>query len=324
MKLETIVPKSEAEWLRLRTQDITSTEVAALFGVSPYTTLFELWHRKKENVVVEFEPTERMKWGNRLQDAIAAGIAEDNGWTIRRMTEYIREPNLKMGASFDFAIQSVNNFNDGGTNDKVNGLLEIKNVDGLAFNQGWSVDGDDVEAPPHIELQVQHQLAVSGRAFAYLAALVGGNRVVLIKREPDPKIIDAIKSQVASFWFSIASGKEPVPDFYRDAKVISKLYGYAEPGKLFDARGDAEFAKLCAEHKALADIENTAKASKEAIKAQLIMKIGAAEKVLGDGFTISANSVGPAHIEYDREGYRNFRINWPRKKAADVAVEATA
>src|SRR5687768_166765 len=103
--IETIEPKNEQHWRELRSQDITSTEVSALFGVSPYTTLFELWHRKRDRTVVDFESTERMKWGNRLQDAVATGIAEDQKWRIRRMTEYMRDPLLKMGASFDFAIE---------------------------------------------------------------------------------------------------------------------------------------------------------------------------------------------------------------------------
>ena len=29
-------------------------------------------------------------------------------------------------------------------------ILEIKNVDSLAFKEGWIVDGEDVQAPPHI------------------------------------------------------------------------------------------------------------------------------------------------------------------------------
>jgi len=301
--IETITPKDQDHWLELRSQDITSTEVAALFGVSPYTTLFELWHRKKDGLVVELEENERMKWGNRLQDAIAHGIGLDQGWAIRHMKEYIRIPELKMGSSFDFAIED-------------DGLLEIKNVDSLAFQQGWIVDGDNIEAPPHIEIQIQHQLAVSGRTFCYLGALIGGNRVVLVKREPDKKIIDAIKSQVASFWFTIAAGKEPVPDFSRDAAFIAKLYGYAEPGKIFDARGDANFATLLREYKRLGDLEKETKESRDAIKAQILMKIGDAEKVTGDEYTISAGVVGPAHVEYNREGYRSFRVNWKKEKKA--------
>lgn len=301
MHIETIEPKNEEHWLELRSRDLTSTESSILYGLSPHTTLFEVWHQKKDKAVVQIEPSERMKWGTRLQDSIAAGIAEDQDWKIRRMSEYIRDPKLRMGASFDFAIGD-------------DGLLEVKNVDSLAFRDGWIVDGNDVEAPPHIEIQIQHQLAVTRRKFAYIGALVGGNRVVLIKREPDEKIIADLKKRVASFWFSIASNQEPKPDFSRDAQFISRLYQFAEPGKLLDARTDADFESLVLEYRRLGDDEKKAKEARDAIKAQLLMKIGDAEKVIGNGFSVTANVVGPARIEYDREGYRTFRVNWKKEK----------
>lgn len=338
---EVIVPKDEADWLRHRAVDLTSTEVAALFGVSPYATLFEVWHRKKNSHVVEVKQNDRMKWGTRLQDSIANGIAQDEGWKIRRMDEYVRIPALKMGASFDFAIEPDqcecgHRFNDHSPIDGCledpdgpkcscghyvevgqPGLLEIKNVDSLAFRDGWLVDGDTIEAPPHIELQVQHQLLVSGRAFAYIGALVGGNRVVLLKRERNDKVIDAIKSQCASFWMTIAMGKEPVPDFARDAAVIGRLYGYAEVGKVLNARGDAKIERLLEKYKQAADREKEAGTDKDAAKAELLTLIGDAEKVHSDICTISCGMIAGGPVSYERKPYRNFKPSW--KKAAVTA-----
>ena len=53
MTVQTITPSSKQDWLKARTEDITSTEVSALFGISPYTTAFELWHRKHDGFEVE-------------------------------------------------------------------------------------------------------------------------------------------------------------------------------------------------------------------------------------------------------------------------------
>lgn len=299
--MQTIVPESQSHWLELRSKDVTSTEVAALFGCSPYATLFELWHRKRDKAVVEIEPSERMRWGNRLQDAIAFGIAEDEGWNIRRMVEYVRLEDQRMGSSFDFAIE-------GG------GILEVKNVDALAYREGWLQDGEDIEAPPHIELQVQHQLAVSGRSQAFIGALIGGNTVKLIKRQPDEKIIGAIKDRVEQFWKSIDKGQEPSPDFAKDADFIAKLYGYAEAGKVIDLRKDQDVAKLAAQHKSLGEQIKALEAERDAIKSRLIIQIGDAERVLGDGFSISAGVVKATSVSYERPAYRNFRINWRKAK----------
>lgn len=298
--IEVLKPDNEAAWLALRAEDVTSTESPALFGVSPYATRFELFHRKRERQIVELEPNERMRWGSRLQDAIADGIAEDNGWEVRRMSEYLRDPEIRMGSSFDFAVGE-------------DGLLEVKNVDALAFRDGWLVEGDSVEAPPHIELQVQHQLAVSGRKWAAIGALVGGNRVVMIRREPDAGIVTSIREQVAKFWDDIARGVEPAPDWASDAAFIAKLYAQSTSGKVLDVRSDSEIAVLAAEYARLGAQEKSAKEQRDAVKAQLLAKIGDAEKAVGDGFSISAKTVSACLIEaHERPAHRRLSVAWKK------------
>ena len=299
MNRETINPKDEQEWLKLRTQDITSTDVAALFDISPWMTRFELWHRKKSGAVVELEPNARMLWGQRLERSISEGIAEDYKLSIRPMKEYIRVPAWRIGSSFDNAVDS-------------DGILEVKNVDGLAYKDGWLINGDSVEAPPHIEIQLQHQLLVSGRKYGLIGALIGGNRVTLIKREADPVIHEAIKSRVAAFWQSIDANQEPAPDFKADADFIAKLQGYAEPNKVISA--DEKISGLARKYKEWADKEAGAKEEKDGIKAELLTLIQNAEKVTGDGFTISAGMTPPTLIEaYTRKAFRSFRIFWRKE-----------
>lgn len=297
-------------WLKMRTRDVTSTDVAALFDVSPYLTAFDLWHRKKGEIVVDSAPSDRMKWGNRLQDAIARGLAEEHAWVIRRKDEYMHDPQARIGASFDYEITNI-------AGQRVKGLLEIKNVDSLAFRDGWIVDGDYIEAPPHIELQAQHQLLVSEYDFVVIGALVGGNRVVTIKRLPDPKIIEAIRAQVKKFFESIDKNEPPQPDFSKDAKTIASLYRNATKGKVVDLASDDLAPALVEQYKKIADVEREAKAKKEEIKAQLLMKIGDAEKAVGVGFSITAGTVPAARIEaYERPEYRMFKINVQKKKEA--------
>lgn len=298
---ELIIPENEDHWHKLRARDITSTDVAALFGISPYLTQFELWHRKKSETVAKIAVNTRMKWGTRLQDVIAQGIAEDEGWHVRRMEEYMRVVDLRIGASFDFSIEAE-------STTSLFGLLEIKNVDSLAFKEGWLVDGNNVEAPPHIELQVQHQLAVSARPFAYIGALIGGNQVVLIRREPDEGVIEAIREKVGEFWRSIEANTPPAPNFAQDAEFIGKLYGYAQPGKIYDARGDERISVLMELYKRAQRAEATAKEAKEAAKAECLTLIGDAEKVIGEFGSIAAGIIGPTEIKaHTRAGYRSFK-----------------
>lgn len=294
LQREIVTPKDEQHWHEMRSRVVTSTDVAALFGISPYLSAYELWHRKKNVQVVTLEPNQRILWGNRLEKAIAEGIAEDYNFNVRPMKEFIQISTWRMGSSFDYAIGD-------------DGILEVKNVDSLAYKDGWLISGDQVEAPSHIELQLQFQMLVSGRTHGSIGALIGGNRVVLISREADLQIHESIKAKVAEFWESIDANREPTPDFKTDADFISKMNGYAEPGNIREAA--PELKPLILKYKEWGSVESNAKEEKEALKAEILTKIGTAEKVFGDGYTISASVTPPTLIEaYTRKAFRNFRI----------------
>lgn len=308
--MEIIPYTTEADWLQSRSKDITSTEISCLFGCNPYMTAYELWHRKKSGIIPEFQTTERTEWGLALQDAIASRIAIQQGWNIRRMDEYIRDPELQIGSSFDFEITEAERIDPRYTAD--HGLLEIKNVDSLAFRNGWLVDGDTIEAPPHIELQVQHQLAVSGRKYAWIGALVGGNTMKLMYREPMPEIIAALKFKAAEFWAAIDNNIEPAPVFPQDTEAVIRMAQYAEQGKVIP--GTDELAAMAAEYRDLKQGIKALDEQADALKAQILLTIGDAEKVKGDNYSISAGITGEADISFHRNSFRNFRVSWRKEK----------
>lgn len=311
-----ITPADEAQWLQLRTQDVTSTESAALFGMSPYVTAFELWHRKRTGEVPDFKVNARMKWGNRLEAAIAHGIAEEQGWTIEPLKSYMRDPALRLGSSFDFVITSLGE----------PAHLEIKNVDYLAFRDGWIEHEDgSIEAPEHIEMQVQHQMAVSGYKRAFIGAFVGGNRYELIERERDEAVIHAIKTKVAAFWKTVEAGEEPAPTFPADADMVIALNSYAQPGKIVDATTDVEITSLIADYQAARTQADRFDEDAKILKAKILEHIGDAEKVLAEGYTISAGLIAdtpPTVITPEmvgqtyggRKGYRMLRLTRKKQK----------
>lgn len=299
-KITAVVPANREEWLKLRSKNLNSTDIAALFGVNPYSTEFELWHRMKSGDTVQITETERMKWGTRLQDAIAFGIADDKKWKVRRMDEYLYCESRRLGSSFDYAIG-------------VDEILEIKNVGADAYKSGWLETGDSIEAPPHIELQVQHQLLVSGAKKAYIGALVGGNKLILLERNPDIKIHEAIEAKAAAFWKSIDEGQAPKPDFEKDAAFIRYLYSYAEVGKVITASTETE--ELAKQYEVMSKDIKVLTAKRDAIKSQLLLSIGDAEKVKGEGFSISAGIIGEAELSYTRKAYRDLRVFFKKVKS---------
>ena len=334
---------TEAEWLAMRQADLTSTECAALFGCSPYMTEYELWHRKAGQLVSDFEAGDRIKWGNRLEAAIAYGIAEDLGLLVEPFKVYGRIPELRMGSSFDFKIVGLA---DGFAGDETyrdlfrehgQGVMEVKNVDGLQFKRGWIADGEDMEAPPHIELQVQHQLEVADLEWSIIAPLVGGNTPRPFYRLRNRDYGAAIREKISAFWTSFDAGKEPTPDFAKDADAICKLY-MQNDGTSIDLSDDERLYVLCQAYKTAGDQKKAAETAQKAAKAEILTIIKSAKEALALGHKISAGTTAPSSYtatrepserlyvtvrevsltlapvkgstyEVERDGYRNVRVS---------------
>jgi hypothetical protein len=129
---------------------------------------------------------------------------------------------------------------------------------------------------------------------------------------------DAIVAQVAEFWASVREGREPEPSMPRDAETLIARLQYAEPGKLLDARGDARIASLVARYAQLGGQAAEIEDARKVLKAELLQAIGDHEKVLLDGYSVSAGVVGPSTYTVERPGYRNLRVT--AKKPAKVAA----
>lgn len=225
------------------------------------------------------------------------------------MPEYIRMPDARIGASYDWKmIDAAGRI----------GVFEIKTVDTFVFKNNWhEEEGVGLTAPDHIETQLQHQIHVSDYEWGAIGVLVGGNTPKVLIRERDRAVGAAIEAKVREFWKSVEAGQPPAPDFARDAELIRKLHSHAEPGKLYDARGNPVVAHLCERRVAASAAEAAAKKEKEACTAELLTIIGSAEKVLVDGYSFSAGVVAEAPIEaYVRKSYRNIRVT--AKKPARV------
>lgn len=334
---QTIHPRDEAHWHELRAQDLTSTDIPALFGMSPHKTLFELWHEKQSGQREPIEDSERMEAGRELEEGIARIVCRRRNWLSRPMKEYMRLRDERLGSSFDCRV--LNNdvpataetamlvgSGQACFDSDADAILEIKNVDWRVFKNGWIVDNDYIEAPAHIELQVQHQMLVSGLRKAYIGVLVGGNDVRILERDADDAVHRAIRTEAAAFWQTIAMNQPPDPVMPDDADAVIRLYQYAAPGKLLDARGDQEIASLLRQLKNRRTEEREMKEQGDVLKATILQRIGDTEKVIADeGLSLSAVMVAPSRGTLvtpemvgtyvgGREGYRLCRVSQKKAK----------
>jgi putative phage-type endonuclease len=305
--------EDEKSWLEKRKEDLTSTDIASLFGVSPYVTYFDLWHRKKTGDAPSMSDNDRLMSGRFLEPAIAAMGAKKMGLEIEPFKDYIRIPQKRLASSFDFKTSD-------------NAILEIKNVDYWAYKKGWIVEGADLdaeEAPVHIELQVQHQLFISGFEKAYIVALIGGNRIQILERCRNERIIVEIQKKAEYFWESIENNQPPSPSFPRDSELVTSLFLHSKKGKIVEATDDEDLNALSNRYLSSLALKTAMEEEVKSLKAQILMKIGDSEKTMLKDFVIKATSVSGnpgslitaemaqkmiGTVTGARSGYRRFQI----------------
>lgn len=314
-------------WLALRRTDITSTEASALFGLSPYSTPYELWHQKHGLLDDDIEDNERMAAGRHLEPAIAALVSERYGVQVVPFKVYATDTEQRMGSSFDFQIIGFEHDAASELADHAarygTGILEIKNVDFLAHRDKWTKD----ECPDHIEVQLQHQLELTGYEWGAIVALVGGNKIWVYIRMRDKAVGRAIRAKIAEFWALTSPPPAVMPD---DADAVISLYQFADPDSVLDARDDEDFATLVSEYDRLGreirDLEEIRKAK----KAGILERAGSAAKVLLANGTLSCSQTAdtpPTVITPEmvgqtyggRSGYRNIRFTKPKSTKEKAA-----
>ena len=268
MTRETITPRDEAHWLDLRRADLTSTKTPALFGMSPYHTTFDLYHAAASGIEVPFKTNERVENGRRMEEYAAQTIGAAYGWEVRPFKDYVRIPGERVGSSFDWV---------GTRHDGTEVLIEIKAVDYIVHRDSWTED----EAPAHIEVQVQHQLEVADRwDTALIVAFTGIHTWHVIERQRDRETGAAIREAAAEFWAMVDEGREPAPDFGRDADIIALLH--RNSGDDLDGMtDDTDMDNLLTRYDVAQQIKRDAEASAKAIKAEIHHRLGDA----GGAFT---------------------------------------
>lgn len=165
---------TRVEWLELRRTGIGSSDCSAVLGMGKYGSPFSVW-ADKTGKTKPADETEAMLWGTLLEPVIRAELA------ARLDVEIVECPTLRS------LIRPWQLYNPDGLILAANALVEIKNASAW-LAQEW-VDG---EVPDHAELQVQHGMAVTGADGAYVAGLVGGNRLRWEYIPRDDHLIDNV------------------------------------------------------------------------------------------------------------------------------------
>lgn len=205
------------QWLMERKSGVGGSDVAAILGLSPFKTSFEVWLEKTNTELPPspIDELERVHFGRLMEDIIAREYARREGVKVRRRNELVRH------ARYPWMIANPDRLIDG----KRCGL-ECKNVDGMAFRKGdWGEPGTD-QAPDEYVLQCQHYMIVFDFPVWHLAACVGGNRLVTFVIERDAELADMIVEAEHEFWQCVEARRKPEIDYEHPTTraVLTRLY----------------------------------------------------------------------------------------------------
>lgn len=256
-------------------QTVSATEISAVLGVSPYASRWALYQRFAHGVDIEVEPDARMRMGQLLQPVIFQLTQEHYSLDVQDNKEdYLRHPDFPVGATIDGFMRCPTR---GG------GIVEAKNVDWLRYRDTWAFDADGapVRAPWHIELQVQHQMLVTQSDWGVIAALVGGNEMVFLERNPDYDTWAVLIEEAVAFLEAVKNLEEPpVQGTPADLEVLYRRYPevHVEPVWNMSEEGLWEEAlaleEACRDMQRQADVRRVADKAHKAAKARALAITG--------------------------------------------------
>lgn len=203
---------SREEWLAVRRGGIGGSDVAAILGVDENRGPLKVWYEKAG---YEEPETERMRWGKRLEQAIAEGFEEETGLsTMVPAGTY---------ASLDHPWALANPDRWAVENGVVLGPVELKNKGEFVADEWEDVD----EAPHQPATQGHWYRGVCGhQRGSWVVALVGGNRLRVFF-QPTSAELTAEMFRLCGEWWQrhIVEGERPKADgLKRTTDFLAALY----------------------------------------------------------------------------------------------------
>ncbi|WP_186070807.1 YqaJ viral recombinase family protein [Burkholderia gladioli] len=226
------------DWLTVRKSGIGGSDAAAAVGLNPYKSMLELWLEKTGRDATLPKPdsidtTTPVYWGTLLEPIVAAAYTQQTGNRVRKVNAVLRRP------SVPFMLANLDREIVGGSDVQI---LECKTA-GINGAKLWK-DG----VPEYVQLQVQHQLAVTGKQAAHVAVLVCGQQLDVHRIDRDDELIAKLIELEARFWQFVETDTPPPADGSDSADRALRTLFPSDAGSTVDFSDDckqsATFADL--------------------------------------------------------------------------------
>ena len=258
------------EWLAVRKRGIGSSDAGAAVGLHPYKSQLELWMEKsgRDGGLPKTDPndeTSPMYWGTLLESIVAAHYTKRTGHKVRRINAVLQHPNESwMLANIDREVI--------GTADVQ--ILECKTA-GMNGARLWK-EG----VPEYVQLQVMHQLAVTGKQAADVAVLICGQELQIHRIERDEAMIARLVQLERQFWSYVESDQAPPVDGSDSADVALRCLYPQDSGQTLDLSQESEMSAAFSDLLAIRQVLTTNVLLEAQTKQRIQQRMGDATKAV--------------------------------------------
>lgn len=257
------------QWLDVRRGGIGSSDAAAAVGLNPYKSQLELWLEKsgRQDSLPKTDPNDEaspMYWGTLLEPIVAAHYTKRSGNRVRRVNAVLQHPSEPwMLANIDREVVGAADVQ----------ILECKTA-GINGARLWR-DG----VPEYVQLQVMHQLAVTGKQAADVAVLIGGQELQIHRIQRDATMIKQLIELERQFWHWVESDTPPPADGSDSADLALRCLYPKDSGQTIDLSDDLEMSAVFSDLLAIRHVLATQASLEAQLKQRIQQRMGEASKV---------------------------------------------
>ena len=186
-----------ADWLEVRKQGIGGSDAAVVCGISRYKSPVELW-MEKTNQLSSQEAGEAAYWGTLLETLVRTEFTKRTGIDVSKPSAILQSE------EYPFMLANLD------------GVCEHPDFGPCVFEaktaSAYKVGEWEHTIPDEYQLQIQHYMAVTGYAGAYIAVLIGGNTFRWKFVERDEELISMLVRLEADFWNHVQDMTPPPLD----------------------------------------------------------------------------------------------------------------
>jgi len=183
------VKQGDDEWLEARRLGVTSTDIPAIIGVSPWKSEGDV-AREKQGLTDQADDdpdrARRFRLGHALEDVIRGEDVIEHGIKLRRVHRFIVDPERPLlRTSLDFERVGERT------------IVEAKSSKSRDWDDGL---------PQYVEAQVRWQMGVARYPRAHVAALRYGDRLVCFDVEHVESTFEQLVVIAEDFWQRLLAG----------------------------------------------------------------------------------------------------------------------